>query len=131
MLKYKVEHIDSYGGQDNMELGLYLGDDIIGLVQYVLYGEDLTHLDNGSYYGEYALYEETVETFEDEYVLTDEAIKITNGEWEDSYVLEDEAYVVVSDFTDTDGLDFYEGDIITKYDAKTLSNLGAKIKEFN
>lgn len=93
--------------------------------------DEANYLDNGVHIGEYALDEETVLTFQDEYILISEAIKITNGEWENKYVLEDEAYEVISDFTDTDGLDFNEGDIITKYDANTLSKLGAKIKEFN
>lgn len=36
-LKYEIEHIDSYNGQNNYELGLYLNDEIVGLLQYTIY----------------------------------------------------------------------------------------------
>jgi GNAT superfamily N-acetyltransferase len=41
-MEYRDEHVDSHGGQQNWELGLYRGDDIIGMVQYVLYDGELT-----------------------------------------------------------------------------------------
>lgn len=41
-LEYKIEHIDHNRGQDDMELGLYMNGDIIGLVQYTLFEKELT-----------------------------------------------------------------------------------------
>lgn len=40
-LKYEIEHLDSYDGQNNYELGLYLNDEIIGLVQYTIFNDIL------------------------------------------------------------------------------------------
>jgi hypothetical protein len=36
-LDYRIEHVDSHSGQDDYELGVYLNDDILGLVQYTIY----------------------------------------------------------------------------------------------
>lgn len=41
-LEFRDEHLDSYKGQHNMELGAYIDDEIIGMVQYVLYDGELT-----------------------------------------------------------------------------------------
>jgi len=41
-LDFRDEHINSYGGQDDYELGLYINGDIIGMVQYTLYDGELT-----------------------------------------------------------------------------------------
>lgn len=41
-IEYKIEHLDSYDGQHNYELGLYINDDVMGIVQYVLYDGELT-----------------------------------------------------------------------------------------
>lgn len=41
-INYKFEHLDSYDGQNNWELGVYLENTIIGMVQYVTYGGELT-----------------------------------------------------------------------------------------
>lgn len=38
---YEVEHLDSYGNQNNYELGLYLDGDIVGLVQYTIFDDKL------------------------------------------------------------------------------------------
>jgi GNAT superfamily N-acetyltransferase len=38
---YEVEHLDSYGGQNNYELGLYLDGEIVGLVQYTIFEDKL------------------------------------------------------------------------------------------
>jgi len=38
---YEIEHLDSYNGQDNYELGLYQDGEIIGLVQYTIYNDIL------------------------------------------------------------------------------------------
>lgn len=41
-VEYRDEHIDSHNGQHDYELGLYIDDEIIGMVQYTLYNGDLT-----------------------------------------------------------------------------------------
>ena len=41
-ITYKVEHLDSYQDQNNYELGMYIGEEIIGMVQYTLYGGNIT-----------------------------------------------------------------------------------------
>lgn len=41
-LDYKIEHIDSHSGQNDYELGVYLNDEILGLVQYTIYDGELT-----------------------------------------------------------------------------------------
>ena len=34
-ITYSLENIDSYSGQENWEAGIYLNDEIIGLVEFV------------------------------------------------------------------------------------------------
>jgi|TARA_B110000444_G_scaffold258974_1_gene301348 GNAT superfamily N-acetyltransferase len=41
-IEYKVEHLDSYGGQNNYELGMYINGDIVGMVEYVIFEKELT-----------------------------------------------------------------------------------------
>ena len=41
-VEYKVELVDAYQGQSNYELGMYINGDIAGMVEYVIYGKDLT-----------------------------------------------------------------------------------------
>jgi GNAT superfamily N-acetyltransferase len=41
-LDYKIEHMGSHHGQDDYELGVYLNDDILGMVQYTIYNGELT-----------------------------------------------------------------------------------------
>jgi GNAT superfamily N-acetyltransferase len=41
-LTYTEEHLGSNDGQDNYELGLYLNDEIVGMVQYVIFEGELT-----------------------------------------------------------------------------------------
>ncbi len=41
-VEYKIEHLDSYDGQHNYELGLYINGNVMGVVQYVLYDGELT-----------------------------------------------------------------------------------------
>lgn len=41
-IKYIFENVDSYDGQYNMELGAYIDGTIVGMVEYVLYGGELT-----------------------------------------------------------------------------------------
>jgi GNAT superfamily N-acetyltransferase len=41
-LKYEFEHLDSYSGQNNYELGLYLNNEIIGTVEYTTYDGFIT-----------------------------------------------------------------------------------------
>lgn len=41
-IEYRVEHLGSVYGQDNYELGAYVNDDIIGMVQYVIFNGVLT-----------------------------------------------------------------------------------------
>lgn len=41
-IRYEIEHIDSYDGQHNYELGMYINNDIVGLVEYVLYDGEMT-----------------------------------------------------------------------------------------
>ena len=41
-LDFRVEMVDAYSGQENMELGLYMDGEIIGLVEYVLFNGELT-----------------------------------------------------------------------------------------
>jgi len=41
-IEYRDECIGSHSGQTNMELGLYINDEIIGMVQYVLYDGELS-----------------------------------------------------------------------------------------
>jgi GNAT superfamily N-acetyltransferase len=41
-LEYRTEHMGSHHGQEDFELGLYMDDEIIGMVQYTLYDGELT-----------------------------------------------------------------------------------------
>lgn len=41
-LDYEIEHLNSYKGQNDYELGVYLNGDILGLVQYTIYNGELT-----------------------------------------------------------------------------------------
>jgi GNAT superfamily N-acetyltransferase len=41
-LEYRIEHIGYNYGQDDYELGVYLNDDILGMVQYTIYDGELT-----------------------------------------------------------------------------------------
>lgn len=41
-IEYRDEHMDSHSGQHDYELGLYIDDEIIGMVQYTLYDGELT-----------------------------------------------------------------------------------------
>ena len=41
-VEYRFEHVDSHSGQDNYELGMYVDDDIMGMIQYVLYDGKIT-----------------------------------------------------------------------------------------
>ena len=41
-ITYEVEHLDSYDGQSNYELGMYINGNIVGMVQYVLFQGKLT-----------------------------------------------------------------------------------------
>lgn len=41
-LEYKFEHIDSYDGQNNWELGLYIPKGIIGMIQYTTFEGEIT-----------------------------------------------------------------------------------------
>jgi GNAT superfamily N-acetyltransferase len=41
-LEYRIEHLNYHHGQDDYELGLYLNDDILGMVQYTIYEGELT-----------------------------------------------------------------------------------------
>jgi len=41
-LEYRIEHLNYHHGQDDYELGLYLNDDILGMVQYTIYDGELT-----------------------------------------------------------------------------------------
>lgn len=41
-LRYYHRHLDSYSGQDNYQLELSLGDDLVGLAEYVLYDGEIT-----------------------------------------------------------------------------------------
>lgn len=41
-IDYRFEHINSYSGQHNYELGAYIDNNIVGLVEYVLYDGELT-----------------------------------------------------------------------------------------
>jgi len=41
-IRYDVEHLSSHGGQDNYELGMYVNDEIVGLVEYTLFDGELT-----------------------------------------------------------------------------------------
>lgn len=41
-INYEIEHIASYDGQDNYELGMYINGEIIGMVEYTLYDGELT-----------------------------------------------------------------------------------------
>ena len=36
-IEYRFEHLDSYDGQDNYELGMYINNEIIGMVEYITY----------------------------------------------------------------------------------------------
>jgi len=36
-IDYRFEHIASYSGQDNYELGMYIDDEIMGMIEYVLF----------------------------------------------------------------------------------------------
>jgi GNAT superfamily N-acetyltransferase len=41
-ITYEEEHLGSIYGQDNYELGIYLNGEIVGLVKYVIFDEELT-----------------------------------------------------------------------------------------
>jgi GNAT superfamily N-acetyltransferase len=41
-LEYRIEHMGYHHGQDDYELGVYLNDDILGMVQYTIYNGELT-----------------------------------------------------------------------------------------
>jgi GNAT superfamily N-acetyltransferase len=41
-LEYRIEHMGYNHGQDDYELGVYLNDDILGMVQYTIYDGELT-----------------------------------------------------------------------------------------
>ena len=41
-LEYRIEHMGYHHGQDDYELGVYLNDDILGMVQYTIYDGELT-----------------------------------------------------------------------------------------
>lgn len=41
-LEYRIEHMGYHHGQDDYELGVYLDDDILGMVQYTIYDGELT-----------------------------------------------------------------------------------------
>lgn len=41
-LEYRIEHMGSHSGQQDLELGLYIDNEIIGMVQYTLYDGELT-----------------------------------------------------------------------------------------
>lgn len=41
-ISFEHEHLDSYSGQNNYELGIYEDDNIIGYVQYTIYKNELT-----------------------------------------------------------------------------------------
>lgn len=41
-LDYRIEHLGHHHGQDDYELGVYLNDDILGMVQYTIYDGELT-----------------------------------------------------------------------------------------
>jgi GNAT superfamily N-acetyltransferase len=41
-LDYRIEHMGYHHGQDDYELGVYLNDDILGIVQYTIYDGELT-----------------------------------------------------------------------------------------
>lgn len=41
-IDFTIEHVNSYSGQDNYELGAYLNGEIIGLIEYVLYDGEIT-----------------------------------------------------------------------------------------
>jgi ribosomal protein S18 acetylase RimI-like enzyme len=41
-ITYTHEHVDSYDGQNNYEIGMYMDDDIIGVVEYTTYEGELT-----------------------------------------------------------------------------------------
>jgi len=41
-IEYRDEHINSHSGQHDYELGLYIDDEIVGMVQYTLYDDEIT-----------------------------------------------------------------------------------------
>ena len=41
-IKYEFESVDYYDGQRNMELGMYLDGEIVGMIQYVLFEGEIT-----------------------------------------------------------------------------------------
>lgn len=41
-LDYRIEHMGAHHGQEDLELGLYIDDEIVGMVQYTLYDGELT-----------------------------------------------------------------------------------------
>lgn len=41
-VEYRIEHIDSYDGQNDYELGMYINNNIVGMVQYTTYDGELT-----------------------------------------------------------------------------------------
>lgn len=41
-IEYRDEHINSHSGQHDYELGLYIDDEIVGMVQYTLYDGEIT-----------------------------------------------------------------------------------------
>jgi ribosomal protein S18 acetylase RimI-like enzyme len=41
-LTYSYEHVNSYSGQDNYEIGVYIDDNIIGVIEYTTFEGELT-----------------------------------------------------------------------------------------
>ena len=41
-IDYRFEHLDTYDGQSNYELGMYKDGEILGMVEYTLYGKEIT-----------------------------------------------------------------------------------------
>lgn len=42
LINYEVEHLGGSNGQDDYELGAYVDGDIIGMVQYTIFEDELT-----------------------------------------------------------------------------------------
>lgn len=41
-ISFQHEHLDHYDGQDNYELGIYDGDNVVGYVNYTIYNNEIT-----------------------------------------------------------------------------------------
>jgi len=41
-LTYSQEHVDSYDGQDNYEIGVYKDNEILGVVEYTLFNNEIS-----------------------------------------------------------------------------------------